>query len=106
VLKSIAKIAVILILLVLGYKVAQGYFTYRWATYVAECADKLELCSLGRQKASDQLVSEAVDKLYSCVKERQPFVESFLVPLPKSHAATSSDPIDYKYAEDFCRLPK
>jgi hypothetical protein len=106
VLKRIIKIAVVLILLVLGYKVAQGYFTYRWATYVAQCADNLELCSLGRQKASDQRVSEAVDKLYSCVKERQPFIESFLVPLPKSHSAISADPVDYKYAEDFCRLPK
>lgn len=105
-LKRIIKTAVILTLLILGYKVAQGYFTYQWATYVAECANKLELCSLGRQKASDLLVSEAVDKLYSCVKERQPFVESFLVPLPKSHAAISSAPIDYKYAEDFCRLTK
>ena len=104
--KRFAKIAAILILLVFGYKAAQGYLTYRWATYVAECADKLELCSLGQKKASAQLVTEAVDKLYSCVKERQPFLESFLVPLPKSHAAISSDPLDYKYAEDFCRLPK
>jgi hypothetical protein len=104
VLKKILKIAVILTLVVVGYKGAQLYFTYNWATYVAVCADKLELCSLGRQKASDQLVSETVDKLFSCVKERQPFLESLFVRLPSSHVAVSSDPIDYKYAEDFCPL--
>jgi hypothetical protein len=103
-LKSVLKFAVICVLLFALYNVAQLYFTYRWATYVAHCADKLELCSLGRQKASNQRVEHAVEQLYSCVKTRQPFVESFFVPLPKSHAAISSDPIDYKYAEDFCRL--
>jgi hypothetical protein len=104
VLKGIFKVTVVCVLLLATYKVAQGYFTYRWATYVAECAGTLELCNLGKQKASDQVVSAAVDKLYSCVRTRQPFLESLLVPLPKSHAAISSDPVDYKYAEDFCRV--
>lgn len=106
VLKKIFKFIVIFALLFVAYKAALFYSVYKWSTYVAECENTLDLCSLGKQKASNQIVSEAVEKLYFCVNKRQPFLEGLLVPLPKSHAAISSDPIDYKYAEDFCRVKK
>jgi hypothetical protein len=103
--KKALKLIGLIAIIFLAYKAAHVYATVKWSIYVVDCAEKLELCSLGKQRASVSQITGVVDNLYSCVAKRQPFVESLLVPLPKSHAAISSAPLDYKYAEAFC-LPR
>jgi hypothetical protein len=103
--KTILKI---LLLGVLAYAVYKGAWVYsgiKWSTYVAACAEQVQMCKLGRQKAPDHEIAAAVTELYTCVQKRQPMVESVFVRLPKSHAEISSDPLDYRYAAAFCRSP-
>jgi hypothetical protein len=103
VIKTAIKFMLFAALAVVLYKGMEVYAGVKWSTYVVDCADQLQMCSLGRQRAPDAQIAAAVTELYACVAKRQPAFESVFVPLPKSHADISSDPLDYKYAEAFCK---
>lgn len=101
--KTVFKFILFAVLAVALYKGMEIYAGIRWANYVVDCADELQMCSLARQRAPEPRIAAAVTELYACVARRQPAHESLFVRLPKSHAQISSDPLDYKYAEAFCR---
>jgi hypothetical protein len=101
--KKTFKFILFAALAVVLYKGMEVYAGIRWANYVVDCADQLQMCKLGRERAPDPLVAATVTELYACVAKRQPAHESLFVRLPRSHAEISSEPLDYRYAEGFCR---
>ena len=103
--KTVLKVLLLGALAYALYKGAWIYSGVKWVTYVTECAEQVQMCDLGRRKAPDDEVAAAATELYACVQERQPAIESVFLRVPKSHAEISSDPLDHRYAAEFCLSP-
>jgi hypothetical protein len=101
-LKHVLKFAAMVILLFVAYMAAIFYSTYRVATYLSECTSLESFCELAKKKASNQEVTSAMAKAFSCAKNRQSPVEEFFVPIPKNFSNPPPESVSYRDAEKNC----
>jgi hypothetical protein len=96
------KIAGLVFLLFVTYKLATYYSAYRIAAYLSECTSVGSFCELAKQKASNGEVTSAMAAAYSCVKNKQSSFEAFFVPIPKHFSDPAPESVSYRDAEKLC----
>lgn len=101
--KFLLKLALWFALLFVAYKAAAFYSIYKLATYADECTSLENICTLARQRASNREVTAAMSSAYACIKQKQPFVESWFMPIPKHFLNPPPESLSYQDAERSCK---
>lgn len=98
---TIKKIFLISVFGFVAYKALNYYVLYAYAMTMNECTDFEEAASLKRQKASGFEVEQYLHKTYSCIKQRQGFLQSIFYPVPDKWLNPPSGSVSYMDIPDF-----
>lgn len=101
--KQIVKLAAIVFVLVAGYKGAQIYATLKLADHLNACTSTEKLCRLVRQKAPATEIGATMRDVFACVKQKQSWIETRLLPLDKPLSDPAPRSVDYAAAAGLCK---
>jgi len=88
--------------LFVAYKAAIFYSGYKAATYARECTSLAQICELAEQKASNGEITAAMARAFSCMKNKQSFIEAYLLPIPEEWSNPPPESVSYRDAEKSC----
>jgi hypothetical protein len=83
-LRTIAKLAVFIVIGVAAFYAMRYYAVFRFAQHVGECSTPAELDIVGSAKASDAEKYAISSRVYSCINEKQSFVDRIFLKVPKT----------------------
>ena len=101
--KRLLKFGVLIIFIFGGYKAVQTYALLQFGQNIHDCGLKEKVCPLIAQRADATKIGAELNATFSCVAQRQNFLEALVLPVKKQVSpSTLEGRVPYAEADKLC----